>query len=172
MSYKAVFFQRWFETKPILQKKTKKVFYFFRKWQPFCFWKKTSKKTFFSNFKGPKIKNKSYLVFLKDLAELSLNIENGVTIMWSVKSVGLQNLPFLKFWKKFSQLWCPGNQCGQLSRSLKIWIGIVPYDGYIIVPYNLLIKWILMPEYGFKDQKAMFSWKVEKFVLSNKLNII
>ena len=72
----------------------------------------------------------SYLVFLKDRAELSLNIENGVAIMWSVKSVGLQNLPFLKFWKKISQLWCSGNQCGRLSRSLKIWVGIVPYDGY------------------------------------------
>ena len=72
----------------------------------------------------------SYLVFLKDWVELSLNIENGVTIMWSVKPVGLQNLPFLKFWKKISQLWCPGNQCGQLSRSLKIWVGIVLYDGY------------------------------------------
>ena len=31
----------------------------------------------------------SYLVFLKDWAELPLSIENGVTIMWSVKSVGL-----------------------------------------------------------------------------------
>ena len=28
----------------------------------------------------------SYLVFLKDWAELSLNIENGVTLMWPVKS--------------------------------------------------------------------------------------
>ena len=72
----------------------------------------------------------SYLVFLKDCVELSLNIENGVTIMSSVKSVGLQNLPFFKFRKKISQIWCPGNQCGQLSRSLKIQIGIVPYDGY------------------------------------------
>ena len=72
----------------------------------------------------------SYLVFLKDWVELSLNIENGVTIMWSVKSVALQNLPFLKFGKKISQLWCPGNQCGQLIRSLKIRVGIVPYDGY------------------------------------------
>ena len=62
----------------------------------------------------------SYLVFLKDWAELSLNIENGVTIMWSVKSVGLQNPPFFKFQKKINQLWCPGNQRGQLSRSLKI----------------------------------------------------
>ena len=42
----------------------------------------------------------SYLVFLKDWAELSLNIENEVTIMWSVKSVDLQNLPLLKFRKK------------------------------------------------------------------------
>ena len=72
----------------------------------------------------------SYLVFLKYWAELSLNIENGFTIIWSVKSVGLQNPPFLKFWKKISQFWCPGNQCGQMSRSLKIWVGIVPYDGY------------------------------------------
>ena len=72
----------------------------------------------------------SYLVFLKVWAELSLSIENRVTIMWSVKSVGLQNLPFLKFRKKISKLWCPGNQCGQLRRSLKIWVGIVPYDGY------------------------------------------
>ena len=72
----------------------------------------------------------SYLVFLKNWAELSLNIENGVTITWSVKSVGLQNQPFLKFQEKISQLWCPGNQCGQLSRSLKIWVGMVPYDGY------------------------------------------
>ena len=62
----------------------------------------------------------SYLVFLKGWVELSLNSENGVTIMWSVKSVALQNLPFLKFQKKISQLWCPGNQCEQLSRSLKI----------------------------------------------------
>ena len=44
----------------------------------------------------------SYLVFLKDWVELSLNIENGVTIMWSVKSVALRNLPFLKFWKKLA----------------------------------------------------------------------
>ena len=65
----------------------------------------------------------SYLVLLKDWAELFLNIENMVTMMWSVKSEGLQNLPFLKFRKKISQ-------CGQLSRSLKIWVGIVPYDGY------------------------------------------
>ena len=72
----------------------------------------------------------SYLVFLKDWAKLSLNFENGVPIMWSVKSVGLQNLPFFRFWKKNSQLWCPGNQCEQLSRSLKIWVGIVPYDTY------------------------------------------
>ena len=72
----------------------------------------------------------SYLVFLRDWVELSFNIENGVTIMWSVKSVGVQNLPFLKFWKKISQLWCPGSQCGQLSRSLKIQVEIVPYDGY------------------------------------------
>ena len=72
----------------------------------------------------------SYLVFLKDWAELSLNIENVVTIMWSVKSVGLRNPPFLKFWKKISQLWYCGNQCGQLIRSLKICVGIVPYDGY------------------------------------------
>ena len=62
----------------------------------------------------------SYLVFLKDWAEVSLNIKNGVTIIWSVKSAGLQNLPFLKFRKKNSQLWCPGNQCGQLNRSLEI----------------------------------------------------
>ena len=40
-----------------------------------------------------------YLVFPKDWAELSLNIENGVTIMWSVKSVGMQNLPTLVPWK-------------------------------------------------------------------------
>ena len=72
----------------------------------------------------------SYLVFLKDWAEFSLNIKNGVTIMWSVESVGLPNLPSLKFRKKNSQLWCPGNQFGQLSRSLKSYIGIVPYDGY------------------------------------------
>ena len=67
----------------------------------------------------------SYLVFLKGWAELSLNIENGVTIMWSVESVGLQNPQFLKFRKKISLPWCPGNQRGQLSRSLKIWVGIV-----------------------------------------------
>ena len=91
-------------------------------------------KTFFFKFKGAK--NQKYVVsmssylFLKDWAELSLNIKNGVNIMWSVNSVGLRNPPFLKFKKKISQLWCPGNQCGQLSRSLKIWIGIVPYDGY------------------------------------------
>ena len=42
----------------------------------------------------------SYLVFLKVWAELSLSIGNRVTIMWSVKSVGLQNPPFLKFQKK------------------------------------------------------------------------
>ena len=72
----------------------------------------------------------SYLVLLKDWAELFLNIENVVTIMWSVKSEGLQNLPFFKFRKKISQPRYPGNQCGQLSRSLKIWVGIVPYDGY------------------------------------------
>ena len=72
----------------------------------------------------------SYLVFLKGWAKLSLKIENGITIMWSVKSAGLRDLPFLKFQKKISQLWCPRNQCGQLSRSLKIWVGIVPYDGY------------------------------------------
>ena len=34
----------------------------------------------------------SYLIFLKDWVELSLNIENGATVMWSVKSVGLRNL--------------------------------------------------------------------------------
>ena len=44
----------------------------------------------------------SYMVFLKDWAELSLNIENGFTIMWSLKSVGLRNPPFLKFRKKIS----------------------------------------------------------------------
>ena len=72
----------------------------------------------------------SYLVFLKNWAELSLNIENGVTITWSVKSVGLQNQPFLKFREKVSQLWCPGNQYRQLRRSLKFWVGMVPCDGY------------------------------------------
>ena len=44
----------------------------------------------------------SYLVFLKDWAELTLSIENDITIIWSVKSVGLQNPPFLKFWKKLA----------------------------------------------------------------------
>ena len=44
----------------------------------------------------------SYLVFLKDWAEWSLYIENRVTIAWSVKSVGLRNLPFLKFQKKLA----------------------------------------------------------------------
>ena len=84
----------------------------------------------------------SYLVFLKDWAELSLNIENGITKMFSVKSVGLQDLSFLKFQKKNSQPWCPGNQCGQLRRSLKIWVGIVPYDGYhkLASSVNYLLK--------------------------------
>ena len=54
----------------------------------------------------------SYMFFQNDRAELSLKIENGVTIMWSVKSLALRNPPFLKFQKKISQLWCPGNQCG------------------------------------------------------------
>ena len=72
----------------------------------------------------------SYQVSLKNWVELSLNIESGVTIMWCVKSVGHRHSPFLKFWEKISQLWCPGNQCGQLSRSHKVWVGIVPYDGY------------------------------------------
>ena len=72
----------------------------------------------------------SYLVFRKkEWAQLSLNIENVVTIMWFIKSVGLRNLPFVKFWKKIIQLWCPGNQRGQLSRSPN-WVGIVPYDDY------------------------------------------
>ena len=44
----------------------------------------------------------SYLVFLKDWAELSLEIQNGVTIMWFVKSVGLKILPFLKLGKKIA----------------------------------------------------------------------
>ena len=44
----------------------------------------------------------SYLVFLKDWAEWSLYNENGVTIAWSVKSVGLRNLSFLKFQKKLA----------------------------------------------------------------------
>ena len=98
------------------------------------FLKKNFEQSFFQILRGQKSKigcfYESYLVFLKDWAKLSLNIKNGVTIIWSVKSVGLRNLPFLKFWKKISQLWCPGNQCGQLSRSLEICIGIVPYDGY------------------------------------------
>ena len=82
------------------------------------FLKKKLLKNFFSNFKGTTIRLGRIIS------------ENGVTIIWSVKSVGLQNLPFLKFQKKISQLWCPGKQCGQLIRSLKIWVGIVPYDGY------------------------------------------
>ena len=65
----------------------------------------------------------SYQALLNDWAELSLDIENGVTITWSVKSVGPRNLPFLKFRKKLANF-------GQLCRSLKIWVGIVPYDGY------------------------------------------
>ena len=69
------------------------------------FLKKIFEKKFFSQFLGAKNQKSvvfmsSYLVFLKDWAELSLNIENEVTIMWSVKSVDLQNLPLLKFRKK------------------------------------------------------------------------
>ena len=98
------------------------------------FLKKTLKKIFCQILRGQKQIIGCFYelipVFLKDWEELSLNIENGVTIMWSVKSVGLRNLPFLKFREKISQLWCPGNRFGQLIRSLKIWVGIVPYDGY------------------------------------------
>ena len=48
----------------------------------------------------------SYLVFLKDWVELSLNIENGATLRWSVKSGSAKSvsLPFQKFWKKLANL--------------------------------------------------------------------
>ena len=70
----------------------------------------------------------SHLIFRKNWAELSLNIENGVTIMWSVKSVGMQNPPFLKFWEKTNG--ALQTNVDKLSRYLKIWVGIVSYDGY------------------------------------------
>ena len=71
------------------------------------FLKKNFEKIFFFKFKGAKnqkyvVSMSSYQVFLKDWAELSLNIKNGVNIMWSVKSVGLRNPPFLKFQKKLA----------------------------------------------------------------------
>ena len=103
--------------------------------------------TLFSNLSGQKLKIGCFYEFIpgfpKRLSRISLNIENGVTIMWSVKSVGLKNLLFLKFRKKISQLRCPGKQCGQLSRSLKIRVEIkvknskVAQTGFI---YKLLTK--------------------------------
>ena len=87
-----------------MQKNKKKDF--LEKWWPFYFSKKNFEQIFFQNLRGQKSKigclYGSYLVFLKDWAEVSLNIENGVTIIWSVKSVGLKNLPFLKFRKKIA----------------------------------------------------------------------
>ena len=75
--------------------------------------------------------------------------------MWSVKSVGLENLQFLKFWKKISQLWCPGNQCGQLSRSLKIWVVIVPYDGLS------LVKNLKVAQIGFTYKLLKLNFSIE-----------
>ena len=43
----------------------------------------------------------AYLVFLKDWAELSLDIENGITVMWSVKSVGCE---ICHFWNPRKKL--------------------------------------------------------------------
>ena len=43
----------------------------------------------------------AYLVFLKDWAELSLDIENGITVMWSVKSVGCK---ICHFWNPRKKL--------------------------------------------------------------------
>ena len=99
------------------------------------FLKKNFEKNFsFQILRSQKSKIGSFYEFIpgfsKNWGELSLSIENGVTIMWTIKSLGPQNPPFLKFQKKISQFWCPGNQCGPLSRSLNIWVGIFPYDGY------------------------------------------
>ena len=85
------------------------VFYFFGEMAAILFLKrKTEKKIFSSNFKGRKIKNRFFYEFIP------------------AKSAIFGK----KFMKKISQLWCPGNQCGQLRRFLKIWVGIVPYNGY------------------------------------------
>ena len=138
MSYKAVFFQRWFETKPILRKKKKK-------------------------FRGQKSKIGCFYEFIPGFPKrlgTSWNIENGVTIMWSVKSMDLRNLPLLKFREKTSQLWCPGNQCGQLSRSLKIWVKIFPYDGY---HWQKIQRWPKLASY--------IDYLLKLWILASKIEI-
>ena len=132
MLYKAVF-QKRFETKPNIYIYINN--FIFQEMVAVLFLKKTfEKKSFFQILRGQKSKVGCFYEFIpgfpkKDWVQLSLNIENVVTIIWFKKSVGLRNLPFVKFWKKIIQLWCPGNQRGQLSRSPN-WVEIVPYDDY------------------------------------------
>ena len=55
-----LFFQRWFDTEPILQKKYIFCFFFSGNGSHFVF-EKNFEKYFFSNFKGSKIKNRLFL---------------------------------------------------------------------------------------------------------------
>ena len=83
-------------------------FIFWEKWQPFCFWKKNWKIFFSSHFKGPKIKNRLFYEFIpgfpERLGRIVFEHWKWGYIMWSVKSVALQNLPFLEknLWKKLA----------------------------------------------------------------------
>ena len=68
------------------------------------FLKKNFEQSFFQILRGQKSKIGCFYEFIpgfpKGLGRIVFEHKNGVTIMWSVESVGLPNLPSLKFQKK------------------------------------------------------------------------
>ena len=129
-------------------------FIFWGKWQPFCFWKeKLKKKIFLQILRGEKSKIGFFYEFIP------------------AKSAIFGK----KFMKKISQLWCPGNQCGQLRRFLKIWVGIVPYDGYqkLASCINYLLKlWILASKIEDFQLFCLFNNKYGRRKIENICKIL
>ena len=119
--------------KPIYQK-NKKIF-FFQEIVTILFLKKIFEENFFFQIlRGQKSKIGCFYEFIPGFPK---RLGRMVFVHWKwgyysmvCKICGSAKSVIFEISKKISQLWCPGNQCGQLSRSLKIWAGIVPYNGY------------------------------------------
>ena len=112
-------------------------------WWPFCFLKESCWNSFL--FKVWRGKNQQSVKFMssnlwicKVKMELYLEIKNGVFLVWSVKSVGLQNLHVFKISRKYCQFWLAENRCGQLSN----------------VPVFLLESYVYMISISDKNSKG------------------
>ena len=96
--------------------------------------KKTLKNIFFQTLRDQKSKIGCFYEFIPGFPKRLGRIvfEHWKWGYYNVvcKICGSAKSAIFEILEKISQLWCPGNQCGQLSRSLKIQVEIVPYDGY------------------------------------------